>query len=145
MAGVAGPLDSYPEPSLTEFASELSAAADDAAQALGLAGHDRQSTSTKIGGRGSIDIQTIMRIPVTMKVVVGSATMPVSELRSLKMGETVSLNRRVGEPVDIVVNGQVLARGVLVIVDKDTSQLGVSLTDVVGSDPPTSAHALAKR
>jgi flagellar motor switch protein FliN len=140
----AGPPEGYPEPSLTEFATELSAAADDAAQTLGLTTRDR-AIPTSAGPKGSIDLQTIMRIPVTMKVVVGSATMPVSELRNLKTGETVSLNRRVGEPVDIVVNGQVLARGVLVIVDKETLQLGVSLTEVAGSEHLGPSHSLAKR
>jgi flagellar motor switch protein FliN/FliY len=97
------------------------------------------------GADGSIDIQTIMRIPVTMKVVVGSATLPVSDLKNLRTGETISLNRRVGEPVDVVVNGQVLARGVLVIIDKETSQLGISLTEVVEAGGSLSASSAARR
>jgi flagellar motor switch protein FliN/FliY len=135
----------YAEPSLTEFASELSAAADDALATLS-APVQRDKPSGKDGGSaGSLDIQTIMRIPVTMKVVVGSATLPVSDLKSLRTGETISLNRRVGEPVDVVVNGQVLARGVLVIVDKETSQLGISLTEVVGASGSFAAASVAKR
>lgn len=102
----------FAEPSLTEFATELSAAADDALVTLNAPVQRDKPMGAKDGGSvGLLDIQTIMRIPVTMKVVVGSATLPVSDLKSLRTGETISLNRRVGEPVDVVVNGQVLARG----------------------------------
>jgi flagellar motor switch protein FliN/FliY len=139
------PPEGYPEPSLNEFATELSLAADDAARALSSAPRDTAKGASGPAAKGSIDIQTIMRIPVTMKVVMGSATLSVSELNSLKTGEVVSLNRRVGEPVDIVVNGQVLARGVLVIVDKESSQLGVSLTEVAGSGGSLASHPVARR
>jgi flagellar motor switch protein FliN/FliY len=136
----------YSEPSLTEFASELSAAADDALVTLSAPMQRGQHVSGKDGGAvSSLDLQTIMRIPVTMKVVVGSATLPVSDLKNLRTGETISLNRRVGEPVDVVVNGQVLARGVLVIVDKETSQLGISLTEVVGAGGSFAAAPAARR
>lgn len=136
----------YSEPSLTEFASELSAAADDALVTLSTPVQRDKTVEGKDGGISrSLDIQTIMRIPVTMKVVVGSATLPVSDLKSLRTGETISLNRRVGEPVDVVVNGQVLARGVLVIVDKETLQLGISLTEVVGAGGSFAAAPAARR
>lgn len=136
----------FSEPSLTEFASELSAAADDALVTLSTPMQRDKHVGGKNGGTvGSLDIQTIMRIPVTMKVVVGSATLPVSDLKTLRTGETISLNRRVGEPVDVVVNGQVLARGVLVIVDKETSQLGISLTEVVEAGGSFAAAPAARR
>ncbi len=44
----------------------------------------------------------------------------------------VALDHRVGEPVDIVVNGRVIARGEVVVVDDDSSRFGVSLTEIVG-------------
>ena len=135
----------YPEPSLVEFASELTAAADDALSSMHAGSRRERFAGPKGETPRSIDIQTIMKIPVTMKVVVGSATIPVSELKNLKSGETISLNRRVGEPVDVVVNGQILARGVLVIVDKETSQLGLSLTEVVGAGGTLPGPAPSKR
>src|SRR4051812_27000006 len=46
----------------------------------------------------------IMNIPVDVQIVLGSAEMPVSELMSLQKGSTVALNRRIGEPVDVMVN-----------------------------------------
>ena len=74
----------------------------------------------------------VMRIPVTVKVVLGSATMPVANLVKLGRGAVIPLDRRVGEPVDVVVNGRVVARGEVVVVDEATSRFGISLTEVVG-------------
>ena len=74
----------------------------------------------------------VMRIPVTMKIVLGSATMPVANLMKLGRGAVIPLDRRVGEPVDVVVNGRVVARGEVVVVDEATSRFGIKLTEVVG-------------
>jgi flagellar motor switch protein FliN/FliY len=77
------------------------------------------------------NIDSILRIPVLMQVVLGSATMPVANLMKLGRGATVPLDHRVGEPVDIVVNGRVIARGEVVVVEDDNSRFGVSLTEIV--------------
>jgi flagellar motor switch protein FliN/FliY len=74
----------------------------------------------------------VMRIPVTMQVVIGAATMPVSDLMTLGRGAVVSLDQRVGDPVDVVVNGRVIARGDVVVVEEDGSRFGVALTEIVG-------------
>ena len=74
----------------------------------------------------------VMRIPVTVKIVLGSATMPVANLVKLGRGAVIPLDRRVGEPVDVVVNGRVVARGEVVVVDEGSSRFGISLTEVVG-------------
>ncbi|MEQ9248058.1 MAG: flagellar motor switch protein FliN [Nitratireductor sp.] len=74
----------------------------------------------------------VMNIPVEVQIVLGSAEMPVSQLMALKKGSTVSLNRRVGEPVEIVVNGRRIARGEITLVDDDPSRFGVKLTEIAG-------------
>ena len=79
------------------------------------------------------NIEGVMRIPVTVQVVLGSATMPVSNLLRLGRGAVVPLDHRVGEPVDVVVNGRVIARGEVVVVEEDSARFGVSLTEIVGS------------
>ncbi len=73
-----------------------------------------------------------MRIPVTVKIVLGSATMPVANLMRLARGAVIPLDRRVGEPVDMVVNGRVVARGEVVVVDEGNSRFGIKLTEVAG-------------
>jgi flagellar motor switch protein FliN len=77
--------------------------------------------------------EAILRIPVTVQVVLGSARMPVAHLMKLGRGAVVALDQRVGEPVNVVVNGRVVARGEVVVVDEDQSRFGVSLTEIAGS------------
>src|SRR5690606_41567538 len=56
--------------------------------------------------------------------------MSVSGLVNLGRGAVIPLDRRVGEPVDVVVNGRVIARGEVVVMDEGTSRFGISLTEV---------------
>jgi flagellar motor switch protein FliN len=79
------------------------------------------------------NLEMIMRIPITVKVVLGSATMPVANLTKLGRGAVIPLDRRIGEPVDVMVNGRIVARGEVVVVDETTSRFGISLTEVVGT------------
>lgn len=78
-------------------------------------------------------LETVLQIPVSVKVVLGSATMPVASVLKLGRGAVVPLDRKVGEPVDVVVNGRIIARGEVVVLDEDNSRFGVSLTEVLGA------------
>lgn len=84
-----------------------------------------------LGGGGNANI--VMSIPVEVQIVLGSTEMPVSELMALQKGSTVALNRRVGEPVDVVVNGRRIARGEITVLDNDPSRFGIKLTEIVGA------------
>lgn len=81
---------------------------------------------------GGLRLDTIMRIPVSVKIILGSASMPVAALLKLGRGALIPLDRKIGEPVDVVVNGRVVARGEVVVMDDDPSRFGISLTEVVG-------------
>ncbi len=59
--------------------------------------------------------------------------MPVANLTKLGRGAVIPLDRRIGEPVDVMVNGRIVARGEVVVVDETTSRFGISLTEVVGT------------
>lgn len=100
-------------------------------------GKPAEDYGAQAGGR---NLDLIMRIPVSIQVVLGSATMPVASLMKLGRGAVITLDHRVGEPVDIVVNGRVVARGEVVVVEEDSSRLGVTLTEIVG---PASAGKAA--
>lgn len=73
----------------------------------------------------------IMNIPVEVQVVLGSTEMPVSELLALQKGSTVALDRKVGEPVDVVVNGRRIASGEITVLENDPTRFGIRLTRVV--------------
>jgi flagellar motor switch protein FliN/FliY len=100
-------------------------------------GPDRGKAGQTVGsetlGEGR-NLDTIMRIPVNVQVVLGAASMPVASLMKLGRGAVVALDHRVGEPVDVVVNGRVVARGEVVVVEEDNSRFGVSLTEIVGTN-----------
>lgn len=78
----------------------------------------------------------IMNIPVEVQIVLGSTEMPVSDLMALQKGSTVALNRRVGEAVDVVVNGRRIARGEITVLENDPSRFGIRLTEIVTPTGP---------
>ena len=80
---------------------------------------------------GPPNLGAILSIPVTVQVVLGSTLLPVAGLMKLARGAIVSLDQRVGDPVDVVVNGAVIARGEIVVVDEASQRFGVSLLEVV--------------
>jgi flagellar motor switch protein FliN/FliY len=80
------------------------------------------------------NLEPILRIPVTVQVLLGSATMPVADLMKLGRGAVIPLDHRVGEPVEVVVNGRIVARGAVVVVEDENSRFGVSLTEIVGGN-----------
>jgi flagellar motor switch protein FliN len=80
---------------------------------------------------GPLNLGAILSIPVTVQVVLGSTSLPVAGLMKLARGAIVSLDQRVGDPVDVVVNGAVIARGEIVVVDEASQRFGVSLLEVL--------------
>lgn len=78
------------------------------------------------------ELKAIFNVPVNVQVVLGSTTMPVSQLLKLGRGAVVELNRKVGEAVDVYVNDRLIARGEVVIVDE--GNLGVTMTEIVKAE-----------
>lgn len=113
--------------------NETAANAQDEALLARVGGMREETLAT---GRG---LESVMRIPVLLQVVLGSASMPVSNLLKLGRGAIVPLDHRVGEPVDVVVNGRIIARGEVMVVEDDNSRFGVSLTEIVGPSGPETA------
>lgn len=72
-----------------------------------------------------------MQIPVEVSIVLGSAEMSVGELAGLQSGSTIALDRRVGEPIDVVVNGVKIARGEIILMESDPSRFGFRILDIV--------------
>ncbi len=89
-------------------------------------GGDSPTDATDFGGNSAM----IMGLPVMMKVVLGSAKMPVATLAKLAKGSVVKLDKMVGDPVDILVNGRLIARGEVVVLNEGSSRFGVVLTQV---------------
>jgi flagellar motor switch protein FliN/FliY len=70
----------------------------------------------------------VLDIPVTLSMELGRARMSIRELLQLSQGSVVKLDRPAGEPLDVLVNGCLIARGEVVVVN---DRFGVRITDIV--------------
>jgi flagellar motor switch protein FliN/FliY len=104
-----------------------------------VAGGRDELTAALNAAAGQRNFDVVLHIPVNVSVVLGSATMPVASLVKLGRGAVIPLDRRVGEPVDVVVNGRVIARGEVVVLEEGNSRFGISLTEVVANGAPDRA------
>jgi flagellar motor switch protein FliN len=73
------------------------------------------------------DLAAVLDVPVELSVEIGRTTMTIGETLSIGPGSIVSLNRAIGEPVDLLVNGKRIARGEVVAVDEE---FGLRVTEV---------------
>ena len=85
---------------------------------------------TGVGKGGEARLDLIMDIPIEVQVVLGSTRMPVSSLMKLSEGSTIALERRIGEAVEIVVNGRVIGRGEITVMEDDETRFGVRIVEV---------------
>lgn len=73
-------------------------------------------------------LDTILDIPVTISMEVGRAKISIRNLLQLNQGSVVELERVAGEPLDVLVNGTLIAHGEVVVVN---DKFGIRLTDVI--------------
>ncbi len=84
-----------------------------------------------LGAKGSeAGLEAVYDVPVTVKAVLGTTAMNISQLLKLGRGAVVELDRKVGDAIDVYVNDRLVARGEVVIVD---DKLGVTMTEIVKS------------
>jgi len=81
------------------------------------------------GQRASRGIEAMFNVQMDVQVVLGHARMPIAEVLKLGRGSVIDLDRRIGDPVDIVVNDMLVARGNLVQTEGD--RIGVTLTEIM--------------
>lgn len=75
------------------------------------------------------NIEAMLNVDLNVQVILGHARMPISQLLKLSRGSVIELDRRIGEPVDLVINDRLVARGDLVKLEGD--RIGVTLTEIV--------------
>jgi len=75
----------------------------------------------------------VLNLPVTIKIVLGSSSLKIAQLMSLEKGAVIRLDQRIGDPVEMQVNGRSLARGELVVKEDDLC-FGLKITEIVGVD-----------
>lgn len=95
------------------------------------AGKDQANgADAEAGNSGSSkNLDAIFGVKLDVRAVLGRSRIPISELLDLTKGSVIELDRRVGEPVDLMINDRLVARGDLVRVKGD--MLGVALREIV--------------
>ena len=82
------------------------------------------------GSSHSTDIQldAILDVPVTISMEIGRTQIAIRNLLQLNQGSVVELDRLAGEPMDVLVNGTLIAKGEVVVVNE---KFGIRLTDII--------------
>ena len=75
-----------------------------------------------------VNLEVILDVPVTLSLEVGRARISIRNLLQLTQGSVVELDRAAGEPLDVFVNGTLVAHGEVVVVNE---KFGIRLTDVI--------------
>ncbi|HVJ36625.1 MAG TPA: flagellar motor switch protein FliN [Stenotrophomonas sp.] len=97
---------------------------DEAAQAAQF----EQLLAEEQHGTIDLNLDVILDVPVTLSLEVGRARIPIRNLLQLNQGSVVELERGAGEPLDVYVNGTLIAHGEVVVIN---DRFGIRLTDVV--------------
>lgn len=77
-----------------------------------------------------VDLNGVLDIPVTLSVEIGQTSVSIRNLLQLNQGSVVELDRLAGEPLDVLVNGTLVAHGEVVVINE---KFGIRLTDVVSA------------
>lgn len=77
---------------------------------------------------GSPDLDVILDIPVSISMEVGRTSITIRNLLQLNQGSVIELDRLAGEPLDVLVNGTLIAHGEVVVVNE---KFGIRMTDVI--------------
>lgn len=117
------PEDQNPPPEQPEPQAPADPAATGSFQAA-----DFQQVDGANGNAPNPDIELILDVPVTLALEVGRTEMTIGKLLTLSQGTVVELDRNAGEPLDVIVNGALIARGEIVVIN---DKFGIRLVDVV--------------
>ena len=84
--------------------------------------------SPSSGAGEEVNINAILDVPVTISMEIGRTDINIRNLLQLNQGSVVELDRLAGEPLDVLVNGTLIAKGEVVVVNE---KFGIRLTDVI--------------
>ncbi len=97
----------------------------DAVETIDLEEFDSQPMA---GKNHSPELEVILDIPVTISMEVGSTSITIRNLLQLNQGSVIELDRLAGEPLNVLVNGTLIAHGEVVVVNE---KFGIRMTDVI--------------
>ncbi len=80
------------------------------------------------------NLNLVLDVPVSLTIELGSCQMPMKEVLQLNVGSVVQLDKPADAPVELSVNGKLIARGEVVVIE---DRFGVKITEVIGAGLPT--------
>lgn len=113
---------------LAEAEGEGGDGGDDGVVAAELDELTESGSSDELNEEESRKLETILDIPVNISMEVGRSKISIRNLLQLNQGSVVELDRVAGEPLDVLVNGTLIAHGEVVVVN---DKFGIRLTDVI--------------
>nr|WP_136249954.1 flagellar motor switch protein FliN [Ningiella ruwaisensis] len=113
------------EQAQSEAKAEAKTEAGDEAESVEL---DELKEKNTASDDGDTKLDTILDIPVTISMEVGRTNISIRNLLQLNQGSVVELDRVAGEPLDVLVNGTLIAHGEVVVIN---DKFGIRLTDVI--------------
>jgi flagellar motor switch protein FliN len=90
--------------------------------------NDLRAEAPNAATGGDINLDVVLDIPVTLSMEVGRSRISIRNLLQLNQGSVVELERTTGEPLDVYVNGTLVAHGEVVVINE---KFGIRLTDVI--------------
>jgi flagellar motor switch protein FliN/FliY len=95
------------------------------------AGQNQTSDASGNALSGLNNLDVVLNIPVDVSLELGRATVDLQSLIELSQGSVIELNRLVDEPVDVLVNGKLVAKAEVVVVD---NKFGARITNIVSPE-----------
>lgn len=92
------------------------------------ASFDALQDTARLSGNEELNLDVILDVPVTVSMEIGRTKINIRNLLQLNQGSVVELDRLAGEPMDVLVNGTLIAHGEVVVVNE---KFGIRLTDVI--------------
>ena len=86
------------------------------------------SDSGGLSAHDELNLDVILDVPVTVSMEIGRTQISIRNLLQLNQGSVIELDRLAGEPMDVLVNGTLIARGEVVVVNE---KFGLRLTDII--------------
>jgi len=92
------------------------------------AAFDQVSDTSVLSSNSELNLDVILDVPVNVSMEVGHTKISIRNLLQLNQGSVIELDRLAGEPMDVLVNGTLIARGEVVVVN---DKFGLRLTDII--------------
>jgi flagellar motor switch protein FliN/FliY len=111
-----------------DWAAAMAEAGETESDADPMALDELQDDSVPLTNADNPDLDVILDIPVTISMEVGSTAITIRNLLQLNQGSVIELDRLAGEPLNVLVNGTLIAHGEVVVVNE---KFGIRMTDVI--------------